>query len=262
MFSSSQTAAGSIRECNQDAILVDKNFRFAVIIDGKGINGTQASDMLANVILLRLKENSYLFSAFEVKKRILQVLEQSVEEIEEKYPGSFAGMALVWVHAGVVGMVQAGRCRIMASAPSVFETIVGKEDYSYAEHLAEANNHYLLTSEGFAFSFSEKKLKNLIKDFILNFSKEKLQNFWTEAADIYDGDDRSLVFLTLDKADLDVGKKREIELFTDIDRQFSFPVWLPVSIVGALGIFGLFVSRKLLAIFKNIVPSNRFNFFD
>ena len=262
MFSSSQTAAGSIRECNQDAILVDKNFRFAVIVDGKGFNGTEASNSLANNLLLRLKENSYLFSSSEVKNRILQVLDQCIEELKEKYGNFFAGIALVWIHDGIVGMLYSGRCKVTSSKKGVFQEVDGREGIYYFEHVAAENNHYIMTSEGFSFSFNDQKLQKYISGFLQDFSKEKLQNFWIEAANVYDGDDRSLVFLTLDKSDLDAGKKREIELFTDIDRQFSFPVWLPVSIVGAFGVVGLFISRKLLTIFKNIVPSNRFNFFD
>ncbi|MGM0598888.1 MAG: hypothetical protein ACQETH_03615 [Candidatus Rifleibacteriota bacterium] len=262
MISSSLTAAGSIRECNQDAVLVDRNFRFAVIVDGKGINGSQAAHLLANDILLKLKEDSYLYSAAEVKKRIFEVFRQSTEELEAKYAGSVAGTVFVWVHAGVVAMLYSGRCRVTSSATDVFQKVEGNEGLFYCEHSADVNKHYLLTSEGFAFSFAEEKLKRLVKCFMQDFSREKLQNYWAEAANIYDGDDRSLIFLTLDKTDIDAGKKRELELFTDIDRQFSFPVWLPLGLAGAMGVLGLFISRTFITILKKIVPSDRIKFFN
>jgi hypothetical protein len=77
-----------------------------------------------------------------------------------------------------------------------------------------------------------------------DFDKDKLQFFWNEAGSFYDGDDRSMALICLQKSDETLGNPKEIELFTDFDRQFSIPLWAPIAAGTGLGAFALYLGKK------------------
>jgi hypothetical protein len=71
------------------------------------------------------------------------------------------------------------------------------------------------------------------------------------AAGLYDGDDRSIVLIKIDPADLKAGEARELELIEHYNRQISFPIWLPLSLAGLLAAAGAFAWKKLQWFLRN-----------
>jgi hypothetical protein len=250
MLTSKKTAAGTIRDKNQDFVLIDVSAGFAMVVDGTGPNGSGAARLLAQRILESLRANSHVFSGSEASDRLGRTICEEGESISALYPFSIAGFAAIWIHRGQVALAQSGKSSIISNLKPAFKK--GKETpgISTASLPATAEAKFILSSEGLNFAYKNDYLKNIIETVLADFKPEQIQFFWNEAEKIYDGDDRSMVTIQIQSADLDLGVPHEIELFTDVDRQFAIPLWLPASFLGGFGLFALYMAKKVFGIIK------------
>lgn len=247
-----RSEAGTIRELNQDALLVNKAARLVAIADGTGPEGVAAAPALLEIFAGHLCENAHVFSTEEAPERLAASLAFARARISATMPDSIAGFAAIWIHREQAALAWHGSCR--AGTRPTPHGIPAQSDRGIktATLPTRMAARFFLVSEGLAGTFSDNYRKNLLDDLLADFSPDKLDFFWSEANRIYDGDDRSLIFLELDKTDLTAGNPKEIELFTDFDRQFSIPLWAPASLAAAMALFAAFMARKLYLVYQSI----------
>lgn len=250
MLTNSFTAPGTIREKNQDYIQIDSDLRLVLIVDGKGTNGLEAAKLMSELVSSDIRANSHVYTAEEANDRLIRSICESGKTISETMPNSIAGFASLWLHRGIAALAWSGKCRIETAATLTANVSQEHSNIFHATLESKPNMTFLLASEGLNFAFSNNFLNNLVKELLTNFSQETLRMFWSQSRDVYDGDDRSLVLISLDPSDLKAGIPKEVELFSEIDRQFTIPLWLPASIFSALGVAGLLVLRKIFLLYK------------
>ncbi len=254
MLISSLTAAGTIREHNQDAVHLDRKNRLGLLADGKGADGSSAARLLLQLLATSLLENSFLFSAEEGQERLAEFAAAALAETNAEYPAGIDGFAAIWIHRGKANLLWHGNCLIAAN-----KKFTGKPHLTMPAIKSTSldfclDDHFIMVSEGISAALQDNYLKNLLEDLQHRFSPEKLQFFWNEAAIRYDGDDRTIVAIRLEESDLSAGQPKEIVLFTDFDRQFSIPLWLPAGISAFFSILGLFVARKMYKLLSPHFP--------
>lgn len=254
MLISSLTAAGSIREQNQDAAHLDRKNRLALLADGKGPDGNAAARCLLQHFASGLLENAFLFSAEEGQQRLVEFAAEAFAKVEAEYPASIDGFAAVWGHRGLINLLWQGKCLIAANRKFIGKPHLSVPGLKCASMSIEASDHFIMVSEGISAALNDNYLQNLLEDLQHRFSPERLQFFWNEAATRYDGDDRTIVAVRLEKGDISAGQPKEIVLFTDFDRQFSIPLWLPAAISAFFSMLGLFVARKMYKLLSPHFP--------
>jgi serine/threonine protein phosphatase PrpC len=237
-------ATGTIRERNQDSLLIDSSLGLAIIVDGTGPNGAQAAQRVAAQVINFIKENAHVFSAQEAVERLSTTICRTAEAIEQEFPQSIAGTAALWIHREQVALSWAGTCKIAANSKLVPAKSRANARVFELSQPAAANDCYILLSEGLSSVFTNNYLNELAHELLGDFDKDKLQFFWNEAGSFYDGDDRSMALICLQKSDETLGNPKEIELFTDFDRQFSIPLWAPIAAGTGLGAFALYLGKK------------------
>lgn len=250
MLSSHKTAAGTIREKNQDFVLIDESAGFAIIVDGTGPNGSGAARLLAQRTLESLRANSHVYSGAEAANRLARTICEEGTGVAALYASCIAGFAAIWVHRKQIALAISGKCIISSNLKPAFKSYKENPGISVASMPAQAETAFILSSEGLNFAYKNDYLKNIIETVLADFKPEQIQFFWNEAEKIYDGDDRSMVTIQIQSADLDLGVPHEIELFTDVDRQFAIPLWLPASFLGGFGLFALYMAKKVFGIIK------------
>ncbi|GAB4269167.1 MAG: hypothetical protein Kow0029_05040 [Candidatus Rifleibacteriota bacterium] len=252
MICSSLTAPGTIRERNQDYLLVAEEMGMAVLADGVGPNGEKSAELLARTFSSAIREFAHLYSADEALTRLCREFSSALENIYQTYPASIEGFASLWVHRGKISLLRFGKSRILCNSPLSEQKSSEYPDIFATSMKCRERLNFLLISEGIAAGLTDKYLDNLSKEVMLNPTGENLQLFWNEAAIRYDGDDRSMIAISIEKADASIGEPHELVLCTDLDRQYSIPLWIPASIMSGLGIVSLFVAKKVFSVVKTL----------
>lgn len=250
MLVSSLTAAGTIREQNQDSILLNRDARLVLLADGTGPEGSNAARSLLQKISAELLANAHVYAGEEACRRLVEAFKQMQPDFHE----AIAGFAGFWVHRGQVATVWQGSCRVLANQNFIGTPDQEDESLKSAIFNAGESDRYILFSEGVDAALKDNYLHNLLNDLRQTFSSERLQFFWNETAVRYDGDDRSIVSVCLEKSDLSAGNPKELVLFTDFDRQFAIPLWLPASISALLSLIGLFLAKKVFTRLRSLQP--------
>lgn len=254
---SSLTAAGTIREQNQDSIFINKEARLVLLADGTGPDGQQSTREVLPQIATEIIAHAHVFSGTEAPERLARALIFAEQAVEEHFPRSIAGIAALWVHRGQIALAWKGSCRIFTGHSFVGTPHPADPQLKTTSLKVCGNERLILLSEGIVAALRDNYLQNLLNDVLKKHTPEKLQFFWNEAAVRYDGDDRSIVSLCLDKSDLTAGNPKELVLFSDFDWQFSFPLWLPAALSAFLSLVGLFVARKAYNLVKPHFPQLR-----
>lgn len=248
------TEAGSIREHNQDAVYFDSKRHLALLADGKGPDGSIAARYMLQHWSAGLLENAFFFSDEEGQRRLAEFAIEALAQTETEYPSSIDGFAAIWIHRGKVNLLWHGNCLIAGNRkftgiPHLTMPAIKSVSLDFCQ-----NNHFFMFSEGIKVALQNNYLKNLFEDLKHRFSFDKLQFFWNEAALSYDGDDRTIVAIQLEKSDQSVGEAKEMVLFTDFDRQFSIPLWLPLAISMFFSMLGLFAATKIYKLLNSDFP--------
>lgn len=251
MLVSSLTAAGTIREQNQDCILLNRDARLVLLADGTGPDGSNAASSVLQKVSAEILENAHVYAGGEEACRRMV---EAFKKIQPGLHGAVAGFAGVWIHRGKVAVVWQGSCRALANHNFIGTPDQDDESLKSAIFNAGESDRYILLSEGVEAALKDNYLHNLLSDLRVNFSGERLQFFWNETAVRYDGDDRSIVSICLEKSDLCAGNPKELVLFTDFDRQFAIPLWLPASISALLSLIGLFLAKKVFTRLRSLQP--------
>jgi len=246
MKTASITQTGSIREQNQDYLLIDSQINFAIIADGSGPAGATAAETLARSIWERIREIAPVTAGDENETRLTEAIAIARNNCET---GGFANnnvsTAVLWINRGIVAVAADGRCAFSASA-SDWQL----QTTQVLTLPVQPGQSILLCSEGIAFSPAK-----LSPDFSpLRVAEEqqseetlsaRLKAFVGSVANEYDGDDRSAILVYLEKADITAGEPHELELSEHINKEYSFPLWAPVAVAAGAAASGLYALLKI-----------------
>ncbi|NCB38948.1 MAG: hypothetical protein EOM80_09270 [Erysipelotrichia bacterium] len=218
--------AGTIREQNQDFVLVDEKLRLTLVVDGNGPAGTAVAKQAAERIRGRVSEVAAVTGANESLYRLQEAVDGAAVFCKTIEPLSSFSLAALWFNRGVVSIIASGRCTAISTDTDLH---ILRQSAISAPIKPEQN--YLLCSEGFTPVLDDKTMQEFLRQ---NLVEESLpEAFNLQAAAVYDGDDRSAVLVCLEPADLRVGEPREIVLFEHYDKEYSFPVWALLSVCAA-----------------------------
>lgn len=239
--------AGTIRDHNQDVILVDAKLRLAIITDGNGPQGKAAAELAAKAIWARINEIAPVTSGPESEHRLQEAIELAAQSCAaELSMTSVAEPAAIWVNRGVVAGVASGHCAI-ATDIDEWKMLMSRS-FSFP---VQAGKNYLLCSEGITAIY--RKAEKLPVNYKLGNRSEssesneqaQLEAFAQQAAATYDGDDRSAILIRLDKSDITAGEPHEIELFENYNKEYNFPLWAPLAAAVGIAASSLFAAFKL-----------------
>lgn len=236
----SHLATGTIREQLQDCFLIDQPLRLAIVADGNGPNGLIAARSAAEQLTNRIREIAPVTSADESEYRINEALQLVRESTPE--PQSKVDLAVVYINRGTITAAASGNCAVLIQKSR-------NESCSLVTSRSESlpvqeNQRIILCSEGLG-----KLLNHEAINVTLNTPGQAGTNLIEALASksdaIYDGDDRCILIIDTDLSDLKAGEPKELELFENYNREFTFPLWAPLAIGASLSAAALLVSRKL-----------------
>ncbi|MFZ5952939.1 MAG: hypothetical protein ACOYXC_19705 [Candidatus Rifleibacteriota bacterium] len=241
----SQTAAGSIRDHNQDFWLINEKAGLAMVADGTGPDGARAAAELLNLASALLLENAHVFSAEEAPQKLAEAFAETQKRNGAHLTESIKGFAAIWLHRQQISLVWSGSCRVESAARFCGKIADRIPEIRLVSLPVQPGSAFMLSSEGVVMALNNQYFSGLAHDLCLKPGSEKFEFFWKELARDYDGDDRTLLLIDIEEADRKLGCPKEIELFTDFDRQFSIPLWLPASLGAIFSVTGLWLLRKI-----------------
>lgn len=241
MQAQSFSQTGSIRDDNQDYLLIDHDLRFAIIADGHGAAGKALAEHTASAIRQRLREIAPVTGNDENLYRLQEAYDLAgAAAPPDLAGGGLCDIAAVWINRGIAAAYATGTCRLLAALP-------GKHWLEQRESLTpvETGTVLLLVSEGAAAALSAQQLQPSLNGIPADTGTESFKAFEQQTTAVYDGDDCSAILLRLDPTDLTAGIPHEIELFEHYNRTYSCKLWLPLSLAAATGLATLAAARKL-----------------
>ncbi|MBU1108940.1 MAG: hypothetical protein KKB51_19840 [Candidatus Riflebacteria bacterium] len=233
---------GSIRDDNQDHLLVDSELRFALIADGHGPDGRAAAMLTASTIHQRLSEIAPVTGDGESLHRLREAYELAQKACNEQFTTqSRCDIAAAWTNRGTVAIFATGACRLLSTQSDTSDWLEQRE----IEMPAHTGMSLLLTSEGTAAALSSQQLQPALNILIEQSDATGFEAFSQQTTAVYDGDDCSAILLKLETADLTAGNPHEIELFEHYNREYSFKLWMPLSLAGCIGLAAVAAAIKL-----------------
>ena len=263
MITAAISQPGTIREQNQDYLLIDAKLCLAIVADGSGPHGLLAAELAARSIWNRINDIAPVTGSSEVEHRLKEAVELAKANLTadsktssgNEYSSEPVSLAAAWVSRGVLAAFADGHC---AAAGSDKQWQL-QSNTSLAMPV-QPGQAFLLCSEGFSAPIAGR-LTHQASPVLPEgqISTENLQTaleaFAGEIARAYDGDDRSAILISLEKRDLTAGEPHELELFEHFNKEYRFPLWAPLAAAAGSALsalFALFRMRrhlpKLLAI--------------
>lgn len=249
MQTQSFSQVGSIREDNQDYLLVDSELRFAIVADGDGAIGKSLAKQTATAIHQRLREIAPVTGGDENLHRLKEALELARQALTtENAARSRCDIAAIWINRGTAALLATGTCRLLSSSASSDDW---REQREFALPVS-ADTSLLLASEGTATALNSQQLLPALNSILSQDDPESFAAFEQQTTAVYDGDDCSALLIRLDASDLTAGIPHEIELFEHYQREYSFKLWMPLAIAAGTGLIGLAAARKLKPVIKSL----------
>jgi serine/threonine protein phosphatase PrpC len=245
MLTDLHNGTGTIREKNQDSYAFINEAGLAMVVDGSGPEGSVASELVLKKALKYIKENAHVFSESEAPFRLCEAVYKACFEIEQRSADSIAGTAALWIHRGQVSLCYSGTCSIIADKKLAPVRSKEFQDFFRLSLPVKTDATFALLSEGLTRALDEQYIKELLYDLLRKYDQNKLERFWLETEEFYNGDDRTLILARLEEADKNLGVCREIVLSTEIDREFSIPLWTLPAGAGLLAIVVGWASRRI-----------------
>lgn len=241
MLAQSFSHTGSIRDDNQDYLLLDSDLRLAIIADGHGIAGKTLAEYTANAIRQRLREIAPVTGGDENRHRLHEAYDLAIAAAP---PGpavdGHCDIAAVWINRGIAAVFATGTCRLLSALPQ--QNWLEQREFALP---VTAGTTLLLVSEGAAAALSSQQLQPALNSILSAPEAESFSAFEQQTTAVYDGDDCSVILLRLDQTDLTAGIPHEIELFEHYNREYSCKLWLPLSLAAGAGLATLAAARKL-----------------
>lgn len=248
MQTQSFSQTGSIREDNQDYLLIDSDLRLAIIADGHGVAGKALAEYTAVSIRQRLHEIAPVTGSDENLHRLQEAYDLAIAATPAEIDaGSRCDIAAAWINRGTAAVFATGTCRLLSARPQ--QNWLEQREFAIP---VETGTAILLASECAAAALSSQQLQAALNGMLANTEAESFSAFEQQATAIYDGDDCSAILLRLDQADLTAGIPHEIELFEHYNREYSCKLWLPLSLAAATGLATLAAARKLKPLIDRI----------
>jgi serine/threonine protein phosphatase PrpC len=251
MITASVSHAGTIREDNQDYLLVDRKLCLAVLADGSGADGRVAAENIANAVLARINEIGPITSGHENAYRLNEAIELAVKNADQNgVMASSLSIAVLWANRGVLAAVARGSCALASAAENW--SLKKNSEFSLP---VQPGQSFILCSEGIAAAAPVEKLRAFAGAIeekgppdLLDL-QQQLETLSTDLAQNYDGDDRSVVMVFLENSDISAGQPHEIELFEHYNKEYTIPLWAPIAAAAgaaASTFFALYKLRKHL----------------
>jgi len=263
MITAAISQPGTIREQNQDYLLIDAKLFLAIVADGSGPHGLLAAELAARSIWSRINDIAPVTGSNEVEYRLKEAVDLAKADLmadsETRYgfesgPESVS-LAAVWLSRRVLAAFSDGHCAV-ASSDNNWKL----QKKTCTSMPVQPGQTFLLCSEGYSAVLAGQQTQQNSPTLpegqvTAEDMQTALEAFAGEIARIYDGDDRSAVLISLEKQDLTAGEPHELELFEHFNKEYRFPLWAPLlAAAGSAlsGFFALFRMRrhlpKLLAI--------------
>ncbi|GEM_PF-1282084 len=240
-----RTATGAIRDHNQDFWLINERGGLAMIADGTGPEGALAAKELLQLSSDLVLENAHVFSAEEAPQKLAEAFADTQKRNGAHLIDSIKGFAALWIHRQQISLVWSGSCRVESAARFCGKIADRIPNIRLVSLPVEPSAAFMLSSEGVALALKNQYFAGLTHDLCREPVGEKLEFFWSELERDYDGDDRTMLLIEIESTDRSLGCPKELELFTDFDRQFSIPLWLPASLGAIFSMTGLWLLRKV-----------------
>lgn len=241
------SATGSIRENNQDRLKAFSDLRLAILADGFGPSGAEAADYAVAALAESLKEAAHSTYPERSQETLLKHILAASSAASQRFASSGCDMAALWINRSTIAAVATGKCSILHMEQQQTLETTG---------LSLPNNKdlkFILCSEGAAIQATDGRVTQKIESALQAASHESLSNLGELMEAIYDGDDCSMILVKTDAADQIY--PREIELISHIDKEFSFPLWVPVSLAGGLGLAVTLLGKKALSLSNKILKN-------
>lgn len=239
MQAQSFSQTGSIRDENQDYLLIDHALRLAIIADGHGVAGKELAERTATAIFQRLREIAPVTGSDENQYRLQEAYDLAISAAQpDVAAGTFCDIAAVWINRGIAAVFASGTCRLLSALPG--QNWLEQREFAIP---VEAGVAIMLVSEGAAAALSSQQLQPSLNSMLTSTDAESFAAFEQQATSVYDGDDCSAILLRLDQSDLRI--PHEIELFEHYNRTYSCKLWLPLALAAGAGLASLAAVRKL-----------------
>ncbi len=282
MITAAISQPGTIREQNQDYLLIDAKLCLAIVADGSGPHGLRAAESAARSIWNRINDIAPVTGSNEVEYRLKEAAElaksgltaDSSPDLHRNSPGYKYGdsdvklaqidhsadsktcsdheyfreavsLAAVWINRGVLAAFADGHCALTCS-----DNQWQLQNNTSLAMPVQPGQAFLLCSEGFSAPIAGRlthQASPVLPDG--QIGKENLQTaleaFAGEIARVYDGDDRSAVLISLEKGDLTAGEPHELELFEHFNKEYRFPLWAPLAAAAGSALSALFALFRM-----------------
>ena len=249
MLAQSFSQTGSIREDNQDHLLIDPELRLAIIADGHGAAGKVLAEQTAVAMHQRLREIAPVTGGDENLYRLSEAYELACQTVTSQTGNNNrCDIAAAWISRGTAAVFATGTCRLLTSLPDNNEW---REQREFALPVGDGMS-IILVSEGAAAALSSLQLQPALNSMLAQTDAESFTTFANQTTAVYDGDDCSAILLRLDSSDLTAGTPHELELFEHYNRSYSCKLWVPLSLAGCVGLAALATASKLKPLLNRI----------
>lgn len=239
---------GTIRDNNQDVVLVSNSPKLALIVDGAGKEGRVIAEFLADNIKENLLKKEPTIDSREAHKILLTVVNNSLNADPEKF--AYISLCALWIIRSHVAAVFKAPCKVEG-----FETsseAFSDNKFNACLQTLKVGQKFIIYSEGVNLCRSDAEIIELKKRLLSDNCEcsEGLEKILKRAREIYDGDDVSIVLVTTEKQDGLYA--REIVLETHFDKSFSFSLWVPVVIVFSALLSALPFIKKAFYLYRRV----------
>ncbi len=258
-FALSET--GTIRDKNQDYFYSNPGLRLFILADGKGTEGLALAKTICQMMNQIIREYVGNIEPDYACQCLKDALDRSIQKLkdEQKYSGSGVEICAFWAIGNLISGISTGNAYAAiqneGSTISAFwenDRISGPHklrscDSSvtfYSAGKIEIGSRLIIGSEGIVLGTNRKAfLRNIPPT---GSDQDTFKRYLRTVRSNYDGDDQTLAVIEFENGDLIPPKPQEFTLYTDLDKQFSFKLWMPMALMSSFGFISSLVGFKIV----------------
>lgn len=264
-----KSVPGTVREENQDTVVIHQDQGILILADGSGSAGKQAGQLCADSLAARLQKIRQQASIENSSERIMGALRETCDQQNDQpgSPTSNASLAFACLVEGRLFLGGSGKVGIVAQAGENTITISPRnrqilqgttadsppsDKMTYGSLSPEMKvegpfplhpeDWILAATEGILLSqpFSEMEpfFPGMRED-----AEQTAEMLFQKATAGYDGDDRTLVLVRFQACDLRCLLGEDVTIETSFDRVLTIPMWAAGAICILIGALGIFLHR-------------------
>lgn len=248
-----KSVAGTIRESNNDYVLINHHLGLLVLVGGVMNKDQEHSRSIAEYLETSLKDSHSSVSTEDADYRLNEEITKTSRKFSVTGTESF--IVAMWLVDGILLKASIGNVGIFNISENSISLLckvqIPSSQIDSEKFKVTRNSSILIVSEGIVRAINLKDLRNKLE--IISRHELQPNKIIEMATSYYDGDDLTAILINFSEKDTQKNTPEEIILKTHFDKKITMKIWQPLALIAGVFVTLLYLARKIyLSIKKKI----------